>query len=162
MGMQPLEQWICDRCDVLIANVDDGWLEWISDSQNRKSHSFKIVHHISASPRRPNRDCYHYSGRRDRADNHLIHFVGPAGLANLLSFIDMGPYLDPDGENVPRVSDLREFTELARRLFLPYYEEARLYWPLAVEDGYFLGVNEVSMYLPDTLKSLVSRYGDDA
>jgi len=74
----------------------------------------------------------------------------------------MGPYLDPDGENVPRVSDLREFTELARRLFLPYYEEARLYWPLAVEDGYFLGVNEVSMYLPDTLKSLVSRYGDDA
>ncbi len=89
----------------------------------------------------------------------LDNFTGPAGIAMLLSFLDLGPLHDPDGENVPRLEDLREFAELMRRLVVPYYEEARLYWAVAETDGFFDGANEVWVYLPDTLKTLIEEYG---
>ena len=67
-------------------------------------------------------------------------------------------YHDPNYGG-PRVEDIREFIEFARRLALPYYEEARLYWPKAEQDGFFDGANEIWIYLPITLEKLVRTYG---
>jgi hypothetical protein len=78
-------------------------------------------------------------------------------MANLLRFIDIGDYHDPEFKG-PRITDFREWSELARRLTIPYYEEARLYWANANEDGYFDGVNENRIYMEDFLKRLVKKY----
>ena len=90
-------------------------------------------------------------------DNSLSVYTGTRGLASLLTFFDPGPLHDPDYSG-PRVADIREFTEVIRRLMLPYYEEARLYWERAIAEGYFGSPCETYMYLPDTLQSLVEKY----
>jgi hypothetical protein len=90
-------------------------------------------------------------------DLPLNSVTGPSGLARLLSFFDVGPYHDPDYSG-PRVADIREFTEIIRRLMLPYYEEARMYWERAIADGFFGSPNEVYLYVPNTCQSLVEKY----
>jgi hypothetical protein len=87
----------------------------------------------------------------------LENFVGPSGINYLLAFLDVGDYLQPDYEG-PQASDLRGFTETFRRLHIPYYEEARHYWSLAIENGVFDGMNEIGIYHPNTLKVIVERF----
>lgn len=157
MVMKPLQQWICDRCGQIVENPKDGWLEWLSgDKENRQAHGFKLVHHATAAP--TGRRCYHYDNQYDRADMHLTDMIGP-NLPALYRFLDVGPRHDPDRRHLPGVRDLREFMEILRRLTLPYYEEARFYFESADEDGFFDGANEVWIYLPDTLRELIDRYG---
>ena len=74
----------------------------------------KIVHHSPASPRRPEGNCYHHTKRPGRSDNKLDFYVGRDGIPKLLSFLDLGPYHDPEGQHIPLVSDIREFAELMR------------------------------------------------
>ena len=81
-------------------------------------------------------------------------------MAQLLHFVDVGEHHEPDFKG-PHVKDLREWTELARRLTIPYYEQARLYWHPAHDDGYFDGANEILIYTERFLKELVEKYGDD-
>jgi hypothetical protein len=45
-----------------------------------------------------------------------------------------------------------------RRLFVPYYEEARRYWDQAKADDYFDDPNEVWLYLPATSQAIIVRY----
>jgi hypothetical protein len=49
--------------------------------------------------------------------------------------------------------------EIICRLHVPYYEEARRYFAEARADGHLDGVNEVALYMEDTLKSIVDKYG---
>jgi hypothetical protein len=157
--LKPLSQWLCDRCGEVIRQPKDGYLEWIMDDEG--AHSFKIVHHAPKSPLKPDGDCYHHTRHHHRRDMHLDLYVGPGGLAHLLPFLDLGRIHDPDEQHSPRVKNMREFVELMRRLTLPYYEEARVHWSTASEDGFFDSANEVWTYLPDTLKEIVERYGED-
>ncbi len=76
--------------------------------------SVKIVHHSPASPRRPEGNCYHHTKRPGRSDNKLDFYVGRDGIPKLLSFLDLGPYHDPEGQHIPLVSDMGEFAELMR------------------------------------------------
>ena len=150
----PLQQWICDGCGDRISSIDEGYLEWIDD-ENGRAHSFYIFHNRK-QPGFPT--CSHYRGRKLlEKDLPLDGFTGSIGLARLLSFIDKGPLHDPEYSG-PRVSDLREFTEIFRRLMLPHYEEARMYWDRALADGFFGSPNEVFMYMPSTCEDLVERY----
>ncbi len=148
--MEPLRQWVCDHCRELIAKPGHGWLEWIDDEGG--AHSFKIVHWGG--------DCYHHTGHLDMADAYLSDYLGADGMPKLLSFLDLGPYHDPEGKSVPGVKDLREFVELMRRLTIPYYEEARLHWAKAKAEGFFADANEVWIYMPKTLKALIEHYGE--
>ena len=159
MKLRPLKQWICDFCGEVIASPVDGWLEWLDDADHR-AHEFKIVHHFPASPQRETRSngCYHYSKHPDRADMHLDSFLGADGLAYLLSFIDIGYKEIPSHREGPRVRSTREWAELFRRLQLPYYEEARLYWDRAESDGFFGGCNQIWPYLEGNLAEIVKRY----
>jgi hypothetical protein len=121
----------------------------------------------AASPRKPPgvsradpdyANCYRYTREPYRQDMHLNHFLGADGLPGVLAFLDVGPHHQREYKG-PEVRDVREWTELFRRLFLPYYEEARLHWSVAEGDGFFQDGNEHWIYLPDTLKRAIEQYG---
>ncbi len=151
--MTPLEQFICDSCGEMIEKTEDGWVEWLL-ADDRKAHSFRIVHH--------DQKCQ-YDSRRVHvlADDHLTEFLGPDRLANLYRFIDLGQIHDPKGLLSPMARNLKEYMEIVRRLTIPHYEEARLYWDKAERDGFFEGANEIWVYLPNNLKALIREYGED-
>jgi hypothetical protein len=138
--LKSLEQWICDRCGQVIEEPNQGSVEWIDDSKTHKASGFKIVHQSSYAPH-DNGECYHYSDHPGRLEDRLEEFIGQNGMVMLLSFLDIGPYLEADYQG-PRVKDMREFVEFTRRLTVPYYEEARLYWNQAEQDGLFDGADE--------------------
>ncbi len=158
MRLQPLKQWICDYCHETIHSPKEGYLEWIEDS-NSKYYGFKIVHHYLHSPKQETRyrkGCYHYD---IKSDTSLESVVGPEGIVMLLSLIDFGPYHNQD-YICPSIKNFREFVEIFRRLHIPYYEEARLYWEKALEDNYFESANEIWIYLPENLENLIKKYGN--
>ena len=79
-------------------------------------------------------------------------------MANILSFLDVGPY-HCNTFSGSSINDIREYVELVRRLTIPYYEEARMYWQEALDDGYFTDANEIWIYGTKTLKHLIEEYG---
>jgi len=161
--MLPLKQFVCDTCHEIIKSPDEGWLEWLDDkdpnSNRRKAHSFRICHHLLKSPLGGENGCYVNSPEANSSTIHLDQFLEDR-MAHLLGCIDIGDYHDPDFHQ-PRVADLRQWTELVRRVTIPYYEEARLYWKKAMDDGYFDGANEIRIYTQDFLKTLVEEYAED-
>jgi hypothetical protein len=127
------------------------------DDENRKAYGFYIFHN-RLQPSLGT--CSHYRGRKlVQKDLPLAEVTGPLGLARLLSFFDVGPYHDPEFSG-PRVADIRAFTDIIRRLMLPHYEEARLYWDRALAEGFFGSPSEVYMYLPKTCQALVEEYSE--
>lgn len=155
--LKPLQQWFCDECGEIIESPDKGYIEWLANDDH-KAHGFRIVHHATASPRHPDGDCYAYTNEIGRSDLSLDCFLGNVGLIRLLGFVDVGRYHSPDYRG-PEVVDLREFVELFRRLWLPYYEEARFLFARAAAGGFFGGANEVGIYRDRALKDMISEYG---
>ena len=145
MRLKPLEQWVCDECGQMIDEAEDGWLEWKTyRSGGAKYGDFRIVHNTAGSPRYPYGDCY----RRSYVfGSHLKRYCGLDGLARLLAMFQL-------------VEKPDEIVEIIRRLHIPHYEEARLYWERAKEDGFFAGTSADAVwpYLPDTLKALIELY----
>jgi hypothetical protein len=94
-------------------------------------------------------------------DNHLRRFLGPAGIVQLLSMMDVGAFHDPEGRELAGVKDVRNWVEVFRRLHVPYYEEARRYFDEARDDGELDGISEIALYLQPTLEALVRKYGDN-
>ncbi|ETT30437.1 hypothetical protein C161_27458 [Paenibacillus sp. FSL R5-192] len=140
----PLKQWVCDSCDENI-DVDDGFFEWYREDSTGKEKGFRIVHNKSRclyDPRQLYRDG------KSNLDMNLDAFVGRRGLVTLLSILDEG-----------NIEDVKEWTEVVRRLHVDYYEEARMYWSEAQADGYLDGSNGVSEFLPSNLKELIQKYG---
>jgi hypothetical protein len=88
----------------------------------------------------------------------LDRVVGPGGLQVLLAMIDVGSAHEPHYDG-PRVVNLREWTELIRRLAIPYYEEPRLYWQRAKQSGYFERMNEFYVNAPETLQVVIETFG---
>jgi hypothetical protein len=165
MKLKPLKQWICDGCHQIIEDPEQGWVEWLTvlveDSVRNKE--FRIVHHAEYSPRKPHSNCYRYGWGEPPAPNllsttDLTDFVGQSAIPHLLMLIDPGPCHQKQYQG-PTVENLREWADFARRLTIPYYEEARVHWQKAIADGLFEGHNEISIYSPDMLKRIIKRYG---
>jgi hypothetical protein len=156
MRLKPLEQFICDYCHEVINNVEEGWVEWLTEITENgfRNYGFKIVHHALYSTRGARGHCYHYEDNPKRSDHYLHQFIQQH---RLLRFLDEGPYHEPDYKG-PSVENLREYVELLRRLTIPYYEEARLYWHEAMEFGFFEGENPISLYDPNTMKRLIMSF----
>ena len=155
MALKPLTQWICDRCGEVIAKPEDGWVHWRTNRETHKVSNIGIVHHLTASPKSGELGCY---PERMESDMHLTAMLGPRGIVDLLSMMDVGEYHDPDARHVGGVADVRNWVEVFRRLHVPYYEEARLHFKEARANGDLDGINEVALYLPDTLKQIVEDY----
>lgn len=155
----PLRQFICDTCGEIIEKPEDGWIEWIHSDDGMQTE-FNIIHNAGSSPRKEfnHEGCYQHGGRNGRMDNHLNQYTDPNVIMSfLLHFIDMGRYHDPNGKYIAKV-DISEYVDLVRRLTIPYYEEARLYWKEAKDDGYFDGANEILIYSVNFLKGIVEKY----
>lgn len=144
--MEPLQEWVCDSCGELV-DIKDGWFEWVTDQNTGLASGFRIVHN--------SRNCFydsmqlHHQGKSNH-DMHIDSYLGASGLVKLLAIAERG-----------NIEDISEWTEIVRRLHIPYYEEAKIHWGSAERDGYFDGANEYWSYLPDVCKRLIERYGDD-
>jgi hypothetical protein len=156
--MEPLKQWKCDRCGQLIEKPEDGWFEWLTTEDNHVSE-FRIVHDNQSSPLRHGGkgNCYFHYGKRGHSDTHLEFIASPDGFARVLAFLDPGEILDPDQERGCRVTDMRAFVEIMRRLYIPHYEEARPFMDAARRDGLIGG----EPYSQQTLHAMIERYSGD-
>jgi len=151
--LKPLQQWICDSCGEIINSPKQGYVEWMET--RGKVHGFRIVHHALYSPYRYRNDCY-YKDDESGGDCSVRDLIGIRGLVNLTSWIDVGEWHDPQYSG-PRVRDLREWTTLFRRLFIPYYEEAR-HCTDGLRDELGGAANAVGLYLPETLKRIIEEH----
>lgn len=157
--LRPLEQFICDECGRIIENPQDGYVEWEEGRDSEGNHfarGFRIVHNVPASPRQ-NVGCFRYENSPYRNDIQLDFFLENVN-NYLMSFLDLGIVHDPHFHIGCRISNFHEFVEFFRRLTIPYYEEARRYFPTAIQEGYFEDVNELVLYTPDYLRRLITRY----
>lgn len=145
--MEPLKEWVCDKCHDLV-DIKGGWVEWVNDDGKR--NSFHIVHKASK--------CFHHTNAPGRQDMHLDAFLGIEGLQHFLAMLDVGPIIDPKNSYPVLTPDMRSFVDTVRRLHIPYYEEARLYFQDEFSHGEFGGVNEVAIFTPDYCKAIIETY----
>lgn len=156
--LKPLEQFICDECGEVIEDPKDGFVEWVYDG--KAAYGFRIVHVRSVSPYKNVTGCFKYTDYKGRSDVPLSDYLRTKH-QKLYSLLDIGDILDPDGLFKIRIADFREYVDFARRITIPYYEEARLYLNQAIGDGFLdPGGNEVRLYMEDVLKSVVEEYSE--
>lgn len=155
----PLKQWICDECGELIEQPEHGYVEWQCDGDSSTKHKFRIVHRGDHSPKKPHGDCFYPNSERG-GDTALDGLLGDTGRVRLTSWLDPGEEFT--GANRRTVKSLREWVVLFRRLQVSNFEEARLYFDQAVNDGRLGGANEIYFYLPDHgLKDILEEYAAD-
>ncbi|WP_316736708.1 hypothetical protein [Pedobacter aquatilis] len=150
----PLEEFRCDTCGDIIESPKTAYLEWnsVKDENGKlRATNFKIVHHDPAN----NVVC----SENGTSTTSLEKYVGSEGSGNLWSFIDEGEIVAPNYTG-PRALNLREFTEVARRLSMPHYEEARDFLHMAESDGY-ISSNQYGIYSVDKLQFIIEKYGAD-
>lgn len=160
--LKPLEQFICDTCGDIIEKPSDGMLEWIDydndETNSHEVHSFRIVHHSGASRKRngSNISCFKHVDWKGSSQD-LCDYLHPDNkMARILSFLDEGIH-EKTYSGCP-ITDMKNYVNTVRRLTIPYFEEAILYWDDAKNDGYFAEVNSVEVYELNTLKALIVRY----
>jgi hypothetical protein len=105
--VEPFTRWRCDECGQVIATARDGWFEW--RERDGALCDFRIVHHVSASPR-GELGCY---GTGIAGNMLMEETLGVDGLAWLLGVLAKSPV------------EREQFAELVRRLHVPFYELAR-------------------------------------
>ncbi len=126
--------WICDECDRTIEKASDGWVQWRvfeAETRARKlkgqeplARDLQLVHHSSDGV---NFGCQFID--HDPAymilDEGLPDFLGPDGLMKLLGFI------------ANKQVKTSEVLEMIKRLNIPGYEHARIYFKEAISEGVF-------------------------
>jgi len=145
MRLIPLQQWYCDSCDGIIEKPEDGWFEWHS-AKDYTISNLRIVHH--------RRSCMYDEAALEEqgimvADHHLSVVIGSGGLASWLFRIQ----LSETGKG-HKIKNLVELVEILRRLHVPYWEEARLYWDRAYRDGFHDGCD----FGEANLQSIIEEY----
>lgn len=108
----------------------DGWNGMIHKEDVLSN--FRIVHHDVS--------CMYKERNLEKrgimiASLPLENMIGGRGLAHWLFEIE----LEEKGKVKSKIRDLTELVEILRRLHVPYWEEARLYWDRAFRDGFHDG-----------------------
>jgi len=138
-------KWYCDVCGEPIDDAKSGYVIWRSAAPS-KDRDFKIIHQS-----RCDRKNYESS-------NALEDFLGPRGVAYLLSFLSVGPALHNPQGGYNKVADMDEFVDFFRRCQTPFYEEARRRFQNERFREDFGDSNELYPYLPETLKRICENY----
>lgn len=143
----PTSTWRCDVCGEMIAASSDGYVIW-RQSPEMKSFDFKIIHKVR---------CDIASHQSSSA---LDDFLGPDGLAKLLSHLSLGPIKANLGQSrrLTEVQDLDEFVDLIRRVQMPFYEHARTKFESPDLLADFADANEVQPYTEAALKRIAAKY----
>lgn len=149
--LTPLTQFICDTCKEVIKDPKDGWFERLHywNEERFVNENFRICHDRLA--------CRKLDEEEDGVGTPLSQLVFPRGLPELFSLLDVGPYHQKKFLG-PEVNDLREYMDILRRFTIPYYEEARQFWGQVISDDSLPPVDEVTIYTPDFLTSIIRRY----
>ena len=141
--LKPLQEFVCDVCDRVIDSPQKGMLN--ANSKNSQIHDWQIVHHKTCDDMNRNWSM------------HLDHLVGIDNVGEMINHIHPGPVTDPTGKAEVDFADNVKFAEVMRRLYVPYYEEARRYFDQAVSDGILDG-NSSGIVSPKILKNIIERY----
>lgn len=144
---EPLTTWFCDSCDDPITDLDASLLTWDSDEGGRATE-FRIVH-----KNMDGRDC---DDPRFSSSTELSNYVGPAGLAALLSFLSAGPLIGKL-DSFPIVANFDQFVDVVRRLHTPWYEEARRRFQEESVREALGDASETLPYLPEVLKRVATQ-----
>jgi hypothetical protein len=142
----PLTTWRCDRCTRPIQSVAEGYVVWQVDADPYSSHDFLIIHQGACDPGPPYTHSY-----------PLEIFLGPDGLAMLLSWVADAGYMRPERESAREVRDLEEWADLVRRVQTPWYEEARLRLRDPDVQLELADANEYLPYTPDILERIAKE-----
>lgn len=126
--------WTCDACGKPIGSVEEGWVEWLGRLEKGdtsiKERDLRLVHAHPASPRKRPPHCQHDESAAFAADISTVsdlplsEFMGDDGLMLLLEKI-------ADDDRGIR----EEWIELAKRLHITGYEQAREHFERAIYDG---------------------------
>lgn len=145
--------WRCDTCGKPIETVEDGWVEWLSveDLKNNtyRQYGLRLVHHKPASPRNTEDGCQYnaqeqfQNNRATVQDTPLEELVGGFGLMNLLEYID--------AKDLPN----KDVVEMIKRLHVPLYEQARLYFDDAISEGIIQPNGRPGFYTQDQMENVV-------
>ncbi len=146
MKLIPLKQWICDSCGGVIEKPTDGWLEWYTEKDKSLDSGFRIVHHRESCMYN---DMTLNQQNRSPCDLSLSLVLGSGGLGYFLFELELSE------KGVHKFASIKELIEIIRRLHLPYYEEARLYWNDALRDGFHDGCS----FDENTLLAIIQNYG---
>jgi hypothetical protein len=152
--MDCLKQWVCDVCGQVIKSPKEGYVVWKYREIYNGYFEYKILHQNSYDEHKNKTGC-----DKDKtyiSSLPLENFLGIEGMVTLLGMIDPGPLHLPEYKE--QISNIRCFLEFFRRVQLPYYEEARLYWENAKNDGFFERANDIEIYLPSTLQEIIQKY----
>ena len=145
MRLIPLKQWLCDSCGEVIEDPEDGWFEWHS-AKDYTISNFRIVHHRLSC-------MYNEAALKEQgimvADHHLSVVIGSRGLAYWLFAIELS-----ETGKASKIKNLVELVGILRRLHIPYWEEARLYWDRAYRDGFHDGCD----FGESNLQSIIEEY----
>lgn len=160
----PLTQFVCDKCGKLIEKPSDGYVEWLTiytPNEPVTVSEFKIIHAQVTSPNKAHKEgCHHHLNSDHLSDIDLSHFLKNAH-QYIYAFLSPGPLHDIEGNEPSQVVDFAAFTDFARRLTIPYYEEARQYFDKAINDGYFSDHHSIAIFTEETLLHIIEDYGEN-
>jgi len=148
MKLKPLKQYICDSCGKLIEKPEDGWWEYLHDTKTDLVSGFRIVHHRV--------QCM-YRGQELRHKNKMVgdldlnSMLASGGFGHMLHWLELS-----ETRKLSLRIEITEFTEIMRRLYLPYWEEARQYWEQAFSEGF----HDKCGFSENDLKSIIAEYGE--
>ncbi len=150
MKLKPLKQFICDECGELIKKPKDGWWEYIHDTETELVSGFRIVHY--GGP------CYYSVPALKRqnkmvGDMHLEHMLDSGAFGHMLHWLELS-----ETKKIKEHFNISEFTEIMRRLYLPYWEEARQYWERAFSDGF----HDQCCFSENDLLLIINEYEKDS
>ena len=144
--------WRCSCCGDLITSIEDGWVEWLAseDERGERLKGLRLVHCLSPSAGSNGPGCRYDSVREFRNDRSIVEglslerFVGSDGLMLLLSFLASGEM--PCGDVL----------ELAKRVQIPGYEQARELFPEAIGMGVLSPTIGKGYYMQSEIRELLS------
>ena len=142
----PLKQWICDSCGMLIEKPEDGWWEYLKDSNTDTILGFRIVHQRKSC-------IYNEQAIRHEdiilGDMPVSSLASPGGFGHMLQWLELS-----ETKKLGVRFDMTSYIEIMRRLYLPYWEQARKYWEQAYKDGYHDGCD----FSENVLMSIINKY----
>src|ERR1700721_862918 len=146
-----LRGWKCSSCGDLITSIEDGWVEWLAseDERGARLKGLRMVHRLSRAAGSNGPGCRYDSRQEFRNDRSIVEglslerFVGSDGLMLLLAFLA--------SSEMPRGDVL----ELAKRVQIPGYEQARELFPEAIGMGVFSPTIGAGDYLQSAIRGLL-------
>jgi hypothetical protein len=151
--------WRCATCRQLITSIEDGWVEWLAGEDehgNTLLRGLRLVHGTTANPG-PEHGCQYDQRHEFKSSSSVVEglplgsFVGPDGLMLLLSLVAAG--------ELPT----NEILELAKRVQIPGYEQARELFNDAIAQGVLKPSIGEGYYLQSEIHALlgwaVKTYG---